>query len=1041
MGALKPSLIIVVALCSVTIACHKEDTGKRDVWPRTVEPRLSDSNWQPCRSVLTAGHAVPEAACGPKTTSLLDCGDVITSEAQAVRLLASQEHCADAAIAALENLGRGAKSDLAAAYYVRAQLQDRPSDLLRAFDAASQAITASPQAPAALFNYALIVEALGLSEEAAASWKAFLAIDHSKWAPEARAHLDRLERERKSDAPAQWERNRPLLASVTPAEAARLIAPMQATAERYLEDEVLPRWAKTPSPQNLKEATTIATAFWQLTGDRFTLDIIDSITRSPVEVQQGLLARAGAGNKDGYDHAASLLERAGCPLALLTRVDYANLISFEPGGNARAQVLLMPVEREARKHQYTHLMARLHATRANSLSFEGRFTESLTESDAAIRDYQLLHDDESVADARMRRFGVVDKSGQHELAMRDAMRAARDLPRLIEPRARYLSRAGSSDVALSLGDAPVALLYLNDPFHELQRALVAIPPEQLPRIKKLQIGMASLLRSRALVEVQLAQYDQAKTDLDEAIRLAEAEELDPAVRRVMGAPRAEVRGQVLLRSNPERAVTAFTEALAMAGTEFPTYRASLLAQRAEARRLTGHNAEAEKDLQESIAVLRAEQLRILERRERGQDEELWSAYFSRFPQTYEHLIRQLIREGRNAEAFNYAESERAFEPLNLISKELALNPADLAQIQRSLPPGTLLIEYSVFDDQTVAWLIAHDQFIVVPLRARRSVIARRSAALQAAARAYDATGFETQLFALYDELIAVPLDRFKTMPARLVIVPDGPMHGLPFAALHNPKTNHYLIQDVPVEISGSANLYLASLRRDSELASSGDRSVLLIGDPAFDDKLDLARGFKPLPHARHECRRINALYAPHARMRLESDATIPQFLSLARGSAVVHIAAHGIVNAQTPSRSFILLAPSPNEPGPLDAQMLLTRLHLDHTRLVVLSTCSSAGGLPVGAEGVAPLVRPLIGAGVPAVIGSLWDIDDATVEDLLVSFHRRYQEGNDAAIALQRAQRDQLLNKKPVFAWAAFQVIGHGSSPFAPAPQHKEKPP
>jgi CHAT domain-containing protein len=313
--------------------------------------------------------------------------------------------------------------------------------------------------------------------------------------------------------------------------------------------------------------------------------------------------------------------------------------------------------------------------------------------------------------------------------------------------------------------------------------------------------------------------------------------------------------------------------------------------------------------------------------------------------------------------------------------------------------------------------------------------------LQAAARAYDATRFETQLYALYDALIAVPLDQFKTMPQRLVIIPDGPMHGLPFAALQSPKTNRYLIQEVPIEISGSANLYLASLRRDSELTSNHDQSVLLIGDPAFNDKLDLARGFRPLPRARSECERIYALYAPHAQMQLESEATIPRFLALARGSSIVHIAAHGIVNAQTPSRSFILLAPSPNEPGPLDAQALVTRLHLDHTRLVVLSTCSSAGGLPVGAEGVAPLVRPLIGAGVPAVIGSLWDVDDATAEELLVSFHRRYREGNDAAIALQFAQLDLLKNKKPVFAWASFQVIGHGSSPFAPAPQHKEKPP
>ncbi len=120
---------------------------------------------------------------------------------------------------------------------------------------------------------------------------------------------------------------------------------------------------------------------------------------------------------------------------------------------------------------------------------------------------------------------------------------------------------------------------------------------------------------------------------------------------------------------------------------------------------------------------------------------------------------------------------------------------------------------------------------------------------------------------------------------------------------------------------------------------------------------------------------------------------------------------------------------------------MLTTLHLDRTRLVVLSACSSAGGLPVGPEGLAPLVRPLIAGGVPAVLGSLWDVDDATAAQLLVSFHRRYREGLDAASALQAAQRDLLQSRnaglRSALAWAPFQVIGYGSSPF----KKKEKPP
>jgi len=73
--------------------------------------------------------------------------------------------------------------------------------------------------------------------------------------------------------------------------------------------------------------------------------------------------------------------------------------------------------------------------------------------------------------------------------------------------------------------------------------------------------------------------------------------------------------------------------------------------------------------------------------------------------------------------------------------------------------------------------------------------------------------------------------------------------------------------------------------------------------------------------------------------------------------------------------------------------------------------------------------------GVPAVIGTLWDVNDATAEPLLVSFHQHYREGDDAAVALQKAQIELLRRDssglQSVLAWAPFQVIGHSSSPFA----------
>jgi CHAT domain-containing protein len=323
---------------------------------------------------------------------------------------------------------------------------------------------------------------------------------------------------------------------------------------------------------------------------------------------------------------------------------------------------------------------------------------------------------------------------------------------------------------------------------------------------------------------------------------------------------------------------------------------------------------------------------------------------------------------------------------------------------------------------------------------------RWTAALQDAAAIGDDAAFERGLYAPYDALLKTPLDAIKrasAAPARIVIVPDRELRGLPFGALRDPETKRYLIEDHPLSFSGSALLYIFAIMRDRELAPASD--ALLIGDPAFDLQLTLARGLQRLPGARAEVGDIRALY-PRSDVLTGDDATASQFLRLANGHAIIHIAAHGVVNGDAPSQSFLLFASRGADHGVLNAAALMRELHADTTRLVVLGACSSAGGLPVGAEGIAPLVRPMVGVGIPGVVGALWDINDATARDLLVSFHRHYRQGEDSAVALRSAQLELLRSKNPILrsglTWAPFQVIGYASSPFRSiGDMTKEKPP
>src|SRR5204862_518826 len=88
--------------------------------------------------------------------------------------------------------------------------------------------------------------------------------------------------------------------------------------------------------------------------------------------------------------------------------------------------------------------------------------------------------------------------------------------------------------------------------------------------------------------------------------------------------------------------------------------------RAEAAQLAGRDGDAQRDLQNALRELRGEESQMLARRRPGEGEPYWSAYFNRFRETYDRLIRQLVDRGQWEPAFDYAERSRAYEPLNLI---------------------------------------------------------------------------------------------------------------------------------------------------------------------------------------------------------------------------------------------------------------------------------------------------------------------------------------------------------------------------------------
>jgi tetratricopeptide (TPR) repeat protein len=601
----------------------------------------------------------------------------------------------------------------------------------------------------------------------------------------------------------------------------------------------------------------------------------------------------------------------------------------------------------------------------------------------------------------------------------------------------------------------------------IQDALADTDRGQTAAINELRRNLAIALRGRARILPHLRRLTEARDDLNEAIRLTSLDALDDSTRSVLQARIKEVDGEALLAaSNPPAAITAFTDALAASSqSEFLTFRASLLVQRADAYRRAGRTEDAKADLIEAVNVLHAEEREILKHRQRGTAEALWSLYFDRFRRAYDGLISQLVDTKDYVQAFAYAERAHAFEPLSLVMQTKVAPEAfttlsrngetlTLEQIQAALPNGTFLIEYWVTERRTFVWIVSRTGFdmAIEPVRAEQ--IGEWRTTLHRYAGEHDVEGFAAALDAPYARLVTAPLAKIEQMlggtdpDRRLVVVPDRFIHGLPFSALRNPKTLRHLIQDYTVSVAASGTLFVYSQLRNASLPLEAGRPALLVGDPAFDDHLEIARGLSRLQHARDEIESIRPLYGSRAVALPNEKATAKRFLELARSSAVVHFAGHAVANPVAPFHSLMLLAPSRDHSGVLDTEELMLRLRVRDTRLFVLSACSSAGGTDIGPEGLAPLVRPLITAGVPAVVGSLWKIgDNADSERLLVLFHTYFIGGNDAAKALQLAQVELLTKSRAgrpaslsMLAWAPFQVIGYASSPFPKTGDRKDLP-
>jgi tetratricopeptide (TPR) repeat protein len=414
------------------------------------------------------------------------------------------------------------------------------------------------------------------------------------------------------------------------------------------------------------------------------------------------------------------------------------------------------------------------------------------------------------------------------------------------------------------------------------------------------------------------------------------------------------------------------------------------------------------------------------------------------------VIAALARGGRAAAAFTLAERRRARALADRLTQADALREtadgpraahrdrsATAAEIAAALPDDrSAILEYVAGSEgaPTTLFIVtrAGVQARLLPTGDSLARPVERYAALLESGE-----GGETLARSLGSALLGQAAQAVPTGVTRLIVVPDGPLHRVPFDALRLPD-GRLAVERWAIGLAPSATVATVLRRGPRTLPAAGATPQLLaLGDPAFARErpasltregelfrgaFDAAGGLPRLAASGDEAREV-ARYASGSEVRLRADASEAWLRRTPVAHFhVIHLATHALVDENSLARTSLALAPGAGEDGFLSPADL-SALELD-ADLVVLSACRTAGGVVVSGEGLQGLTTPLLEAGARSVIATQWRIGDRSTVALVRDLYDALARGAPVSEALRQAKLAAIGRGAPASEWAAFTVVG-----------------
>ena len=342
----------------------------------------------------------------------------------------------------------------------------------------------------------------------------------------------------------------------------------------------------------------------------------------------------------------------------------------------------------------------------------------------------------------------------------------------------------------------------------------------------------------------------------------------------------------------------------------------------------------------------------------------------------------------------------------------SLDAKALASIQKRLGHEQAIVEFSLGDTRSWAWIITNASVDVRSLPSEREF----ASATRTLAALLHAPGSAQRLEAAKQKLRDLVEPVLTSLDSRtsLALVLDGPLHDIPPPLLLSFDDR----QPVTTLVLPSLGVLLLDLGKASLNDTHAGSVVVVASDPS------LSR----LPGARSELQSIAGLAGPRNFHLLQGPALARSSLVKFdfRRYGILHVSAHATASAQDARLSAIHIQAGPGSALTYDLRVSDIRRHSMASDLVVLAACETARGKAFAGEGVVGLAHAFLTARASRVVASLWKVPDAATSQMMARFYAALlKEGFSPEAALARAQsqmQEQPQWRDPYY-WAGFVVM------------------